>query len=142
MTVPGVLVDFAVACGARFGADAAGHNDDAAFVRVGDRTIHVNLDLNANRAVVWTELTRPPHAATEVLERAAMEYTDRALLENGLVLGVNRAADLLLLGRSIEQDALYKEAGLDAVAEVAAEAQSAAGALARASDRANGATRT
>lgn len=140
MSLPQVLIDFATACGTRFGVDAAGHNDSGAFVQVGDRVVHINLDPNANRAVVWTELQRPERAAIEALERAAMDYTGRALLEKGLAIGVNRAADLILLGRSLDQEALNQDAGLDAVADLAKEAQAASAALAAVSESAaNGA---
>lgn len=131
-SLPQILIDFTTACQARFGAAAAGHNDDGAFVAVGDRTVHINLDQNANRAVVWTELQRPEHAAIEALEKAAMAYTSRSLLERGLALGINRPADLILLGRSVEQDALSQDEGIDLVAEVAEQAASAAAALAAA----------
>lgn len=115
MSLPSILIDFATACGTRFGADAAGHNDNGAFVQIGDRVVHANLDPNANRVVLWVELPRPERAKMEALERAAMDYTNRSLLEKGLAIGINRAADLLLLGRSLDQDVLSHDAGLDAV---------------------------
>ena len=79
-------------------------------------------DAASDRAVVWTELARPEHAAIEALEQAAMSYTARELLAKGLALGINRTADLIVLGRSVEQDALAKDEGVDLVAEVAKEA--------------------
>ncbi|MEI2384471.1 hypothetical protein [Breoghania sp. JC706] len=132
MSLPQALVDFSSRCEARFGAGSAGYNDDGAFVGVGERVVHVNLDPNANRVVVWSELEKPDHAGFDVLERAAMAFTSDALLARGLVVGINRNADLIMLGRSIDQDALGLEAGLDLVAEVAGQAEAAAAMLARA----------
>lgn len=124
-SLPQILVDFAGACDARFGAGSAGHNDDGAFVAVGDRAVHVNLDQNANRAVIWTELQRPEHSPIELFERAAVGYTAREFLARGLAIGINRNADLIVLGRSIEQDALTKDDAIDVVAEIAREAEAA-----------------
>jgi hypothetical protein len=137
-SLPSILVDFTTAAQARFGADAAGHNDDGAFIAVGDRMVHVNLDQSANRAVVWTELARPEHAEIEALETVAMAYTSREFLSKGLTLGINRVADLIVLGRSIEQDALAFDEGLDLVTSVAEAAGPAGAALAEASRPSNG----
>ncbi|MEP3667200.1 MAG: hypothetical protein ABJN42_10755, partial [Roseibium sp.] len=131
MTLPQALVDFSAACQGRFGAGTAGHNDDGAFVSIGERVVHINLDRNANRAVVWTELDRPDHAGFADLEKAAMAYSSRELVARGFVVGVNRAADLILLGRSIEQTALGNEAGLALVSDVATEAEVAAAMIAK-----------
>ncbi|PTW56631.1 hypothetical protein C8N35_11194 [Breoghania corrubedonensis] len=140
MSLPQALVDFSSRCEARFGAGSAGYNDDGAFVGVRGRVVHVNLDPNANRVVVWSELARPEHAGFEALEQAAMAWTSDALLAMGLVVGVNRNADLIVLGRSIEQDALGTQTGLDLVGEVAQQAEAAAAMLARAAAEAgNGA---
>lgn len=138
MSLPQVLVDFSSACEARFGAGSAGYNDGGTFVAVGERVVHINLDQDANRAVVWSELERPDHVGFAVLEMAAMAYTSHELLARGLAVGVNRGADLILLGRSIEQDALGQEAGLDLVAEVGQEAEVAAAMLAKAAVQSNG----
>jgi hypothetical protein len=132
MSLPQTLIHFAKACQARFGDDVAGYNKDGAFVAVEDRVINVNLDQNANRAVVWTELDRPDYAEMDALEQVAMTYTRRELIAKGFVVGINRRADLILLGRSIEQDVLGKTEGFDLVTEVAKEANAASAALANA----------
>lgn len=131
-SLPQILVDFAKACQAHFGAGTAGCTDDGAFVAIGDIVVNVTLDAKAGRAVVWTELARPEHSDIAALERAAMAFTGRELVAHGLALGVNRAADLILLGRSVEQDALALDEGIDLVEAVAAAARPAAAALARA----------
>lgn len=120
-----IILDFLAACEASDRITLAGHNDDGAFVAVGDRAVHVNLDQNANRAVIWTELQRPEHSPIELFERAAVGYTAREFLARGLAIGINRNADLIVLGRSIEQDALTKDDAIDVVAEIAREAEAA-----------------
>jgi len=122
-SLPRILVDFAGACDGRFGAGSAGYNDDGAFVAVEGRTVHVNLDQNANRVVLWTEIERPQNSPIGSFEHAAVGYTAREFLARGLAIGVNRKADLILLGRSIEQDALAGDDALDLVEEIAREAE-------------------
>jgi hypothetical protein len=135
--LPQSLAAFTAACQARFGADAVGSNDDGAFIAVGGRTVHVNLDVNANRVVFWTELPRPAHISMEAIEEAAIAYTRHALLDQGLAIGIDQGTDLILLGRSAEQDVLAKIEGVTLVAELAREAGAAGSALAarRRSDR-------
>lgn len=127
-TLPASLHDFANVCQSHFGSDSAGCNEDGVYVAIGHRMVQVNLDSSAGRAVFWTELARPAHAEGPALEEAALLFSSRELLDHGMILAINDAAELILLGRSIEQDVLQHYAGLkllNAVAEAAARAEAA-----------------
>lgn len=134
-SMPSILTEFAEACLGHFGPDAAGCTTDGAFIAIGDRIIHVNLDVAAGRAVVWTELPRPDYSDSACLAQAALAYTGCEMPANGLVLGISRRADLIVLGRSVEQEALLLDEGLKLVDAIAAAAPAAVETLARAAAR-------
>ena len=129
-SLPRILIDFAERVRGRFGPDAAGCNDDGVFVFLGDTMVHVFLDRNSTRAVAWTELRRPGHVDLEAMEQAAAAYTGAKFLEKAMAVGVDRAADLVVLGRSFDQEALGNDDGIAIVCEVLREAPAAIGELA------------
>jgi hypothetical protein len=128
-TLPAVLLDFANLCQSHYGTEAAGSNDSGVYVALGDRVVQVKLDPNAGRVVFWTELTRPDHSEIHDLEEAALLFSSHELLDHGFVLGFNAATDLILVGRSIEQDVLQQYAGLKILSTVAEAANRAQAAL-------------
>ena len=125
MGIPQILIEFAERAQEKFGKDAAGCNNDGMFVFFEDTVVHVFLDQNTTRAVAWTELRRPEHVAIDAVERAAAECTGDTYLEKALAVGVNRAADLVVLGRSFDQDALGNDAGIEIISEIGHEAPAA-----------------
>ena len=110
--LPQLLIEFVNNAKLKFGEQAANYNNFGAFVTAGGYTAHVVLDQNSNRAVVWTELERPERANFAMVERAAAHYTWQGLFRNGTAIGINRAADMVLLGRSFDQDALGSDEGV------------------------------
>lgn len=131
-SLPQILIDFAGRVQNRFGGCAIGYNDGSLFIVLEYATVHVCLDQNSNRAVVWSELRWPDQVGAEALERAAVQRMTERFLDNAMTVGVNREQDLILLGRSFDQQALGNDDGIEIVAELVREASVAARELAAA----------
>jgi hypothetical protein len=114
----------------RLGRVETGTTDDGVFVVLGPATVQVNLDDRADRAVLWVELERPRQAAAADLERFAQTFTAQHYLDDGLVMGVHREVDLILLGRSLERRLFLQDDGIRLMRDLASAAVAATAALA------------
>lgn len=134
-SLPAILAEFEKTCQEAFGPSAVGATDRSVFIAFETALVHVNLDETSHRAVVWAEIAWPDHTEVEVLQRAAASFTAREFLTHGLAMGINTAGPLIVLGRSVEQEFLFRYAGLKLLSEIASAVERASAALLQASRR-------
>ena len=94
-----------------------------------DTTVHVRSDDEADRVVFWADLDISRYSSFETIERHAMDYVTERFLDSGFVLGVNRGARLVALGRSVDAAILKEDGAFELVESLAREAVGVAGRL-------------
>ena len=87
--------------------------------------MHIRLDADADRTIFWTDLDMPTDISIDAVEHVAMDYTAGRFLDSGFVMGVNRAAGLIALGRSVDANILREEQAFALIQSLAREAPSA-----------------
>lgn len=106
MPVPEWLSQFGQRCAALPGVNLV-VAETGLTVALRGREVQLDADRDdSGRAVLWTELNRPAGADNRVLAAAAMAWTTAMMPSTGLAAGFNPKVRLLMLGRSIEREAL------------------------------------
>ena len=135
MPLPEWLIQFGNRCAADAGlkVEAA---ETGLTVHLRGRTVQVDPDRDdPGRVAVWVELQPPAGMPDTQVAAAAVRYTADTLIQTGCAMGFNPKARLVLLGRSMEREALAPGQEMPVLDRMLAEVAAADAALGSPSTR-------
>lgn len=98
--------------------EAATADADGLILRIDGELLRVARDRDHGRTVCWGEVRRLSPGDDGGGAAAAMRYNGGAGSDAGLTMGLNRARNALILGRSIDAEEIGAEAAVQAALRV------------------------